>query len=206
MITARKSTTHPLVSAPPRRRTTPPPYSHSMILIYRNTLRFKSKFLKCILKRRAPDRQKVALLISKGDFGDSRSARFQRLSASIGRFLASSERQAGCASVGGIPSAGRAPSPDVRRPCASPSAVSGQRERKTAVEPADFAVPVAVLTSKPPGFLRAERIIDDAVGSKQAPRTDHRKRRRVIGSKRAQRKQSAPHEFPRTCLRMSSMS
>jgi len=31
-------------------------------------------------------RQKFALLISKGNFGDSKSARFQRLSLSVGQF------------------------------------------------------------------------------------------------------------------------
>src|SRR5260221_4730691 len=41
----------------------------------------------CARRRTAsPIRQKFSLLISKGNFGDSKSPRFQRLSASIGRF------------------------------------------------------------------------------------------------------------------------
>jgi hypothetical protein len=58
-----------------------------------------------------PIRQKSALLISKRNFGNSRSARFQRLSASIGRFFEIYRASSGRASPGKIPSASATTSP-----------------------------------------------------------------------------------------------
>ena len=64
-------------------------HSHSIVLRDLNALNYKRQFF-CARRRTVfPIRQKFALLNSKGNFGDPRFARFQQLSASIGRFSTS---------------------------------------------------------------------------------------------------------------------
>lgn len=50
---------------------------------------YQQKFAPQTIKTRHPIRQKLSLLIFNRNFRDSKSARFQRLSASIGRFSTS---------------------------------------------------------------------------------------------------------------------
>ena len=52
----------------------------------------------------SPTRQKFALLISKGNFSDLQFARFQRLSASIGRFLPARRHPGGACACQKTPS------------------------------------------------------------------------------------------------------
>lgn len=51
-----------------------------------SSLIFRCKLVLLVMKNRLPDPSEFALLISKGNFVDSESARFQRLSASMGQF------------------------------------------------------------------------------------------------------------------------
>jgi hypothetical protein len=74
------------------------PHSHSIIPRHRNALILRHKFFWVRPRTDYPIRQKFALLISRGNFGDSKSAQFQRLSASIGRFLKSVARAVSSAS------------------------------------------------------------------------------------------------------------
>jgi hypothetical protein len=63
-----------------------PPHSHSILSMHRNALIYKRNFFQPRQRTDSPIRQKFALLISNGNFGDLRFPWFQRLSASIGRF------------------------------------------------------------------------------------------------------------------------
>jgi hypothetical protein len=73
-----------------------PLHSHSIILSHDNALISKRKFLQLVAKSRHVIRQKLPLLILKGNFRNSETDRFQPLSASIGRFFEiSSENGAG---------------------------------------------------------------------------------------------------------------
>ena len=63
------------------------PHSHSIVLSDRNALNSKRKIFFCTRRRTvSPIRHKFPLLNSKEIFADSESARFRRLSASIGQF------------------------------------------------------------------------------------------------------------------------
>ena len=61
-------------------------HSHSIILSHGNVLIEQRKFFRASQRTVSPIRQKIVLLISNTNFDDTRSARFQRLSTSIGRF------------------------------------------------------------------------------------------------------------------------
>jgi hypothetical protein len=61
-------------------------HSHWIVLSDDNALIFQRKFFCARGRTVSLIRQKFALLISKGKFCGSESSRFQRLSASIGRF------------------------------------------------------------------------------------------------------------------------
>jgi hypothetical protein len=65
------------------------PYSHSIILSDGNALIWRGKFLCARRRTVSAIRHKFALLISKENFVESDSARFQELSTSIGRFSTS---------------------------------------------------------------------------------------------------------------------
>lgn len=60
---------------------------NSIVPSHRNTLNFQCNFFDACGNTVRPIRQKLALLILRGNFGDSRSARFRRLSISISRFF-----------------------------------------------------------------------------------------------------------------------
>jgi hypothetical protein len=62
-------------------------HSHSILSIHRNALICKHKFFDTRSSTVRPIRQKIALLNSKENFRDLESARFQRLSPTIGRFF-----------------------------------------------------------------------------------------------------------------------
>jgi hypothetical protein len=62
-------------------------HSHSIIISHHNALISKRKFPWLIANSRKVIRQKFSLLILKGNFHDSESARFRPLPASIGRFF-----------------------------------------------------------------------------------------------------------------------
>jgi hypothetical protein len=64
-------------------------YSHSIIPGHGNALNLQPKFFLGTIGDRAPVRQNNPLLICNRNFRDSESARFQRLSALIGRFSTS---------------------------------------------------------------------------------------------------------------------
>lgn len=61
-------------------------HSHSIVLSHRNALTRQHKLFCTPQRTDSAIRQKSALLISKGNFGDSGSARIRRLSTTIGRF------------------------------------------------------------------------------------------------------------------------
>ena len=63
-----------------------PSYSHSIILRHGNALIWRHKFFLCTTKNRLSDPSEILALDFKGEFRRFKSARFQRLSASIGRF------------------------------------------------------------------------------------------------------------------------
>ena len=62
-------------------------HSHSIVLLDHNALISKHKLLWSTARFRHPIRQKLSLLILKGNSRDSESARFRPLPASIGRFF-----------------------------------------------------------------------------------------------------------------------
>jgi hypothetical protein len=72
------------------------PHSHSIVPSDDKALIYQRNFFAARQRTVSPIRQKFALLIPKTSFGDPRFARFQRLSASIGRFshLAASQAAA----------------------------------------------------------------------------------------------------------------
>jgi hypothetical protein len=83
------------IAATPQRKS-PPKLRHcrrlppSLPLDYSETpycIDLDKQFFRRTIQPRLPIRQKFGLLISKENFGDPRFARFQHLSASIGRFL-----------------------------------------------------------------------------------------------------------------------
>lgn len=61
-------------------------HSHSILLSDHNALNSEGNFFYMRRSTVFPVRQKFALFNSNGNFADSESARFQQLSASIGRF------------------------------------------------------------------------------------------------------------------------
>jgi hypothetical protein len=63
-----------------------PLHAHSIILSDRNALNSAHNFFLHTMKNRLPDPSEICALEFKENFGDSKFARFQRLSASIGRF------------------------------------------------------------------------------------------------------------------------
>jgi hypothetical protein len=73
-------------------------------LVHRNTLNFRHKSFCAWRKTVSPIRQKFALLNSKEKFSESKSARFQRLSTSIGRFPRIYRARKGAHVTGKIPS------------------------------------------------------------------------------------------------------
>ena len=70
-----------------------PPHSHSIILDHGNALISSANFFCAWPKTGSPIRQKFAVLISKGNFGDPKIPRFHPLSMPIGRFFEISRKR-----------------------------------------------------------------------------------------------------------------
>jgi hypothetical protein len=66
------------------------PHSHSILSTRCNALIYQRKFILMKLEIRTTGRQNFSLMISKENSRDSNSAKFRRLSTTIGRFFARS--------------------------------------------------------------------------------------------------------------------
>jgi len=84
----RRLSKHETTLAYPNLSCCTPPHSHSILSTHRNALIYKRKFFLAVPEVRTTSRQNFSLMISKENSRDSISARFQRLSTTIGRFFA----------------------------------------------------------------------------------------------------------------------
>ena len=91
------------------------PHSHSIILSHGNALIYRHKLLPRTTKNRLADPSEISALDSKANFDDPRFARFQRLSASIGRFFSDGRRPSRTGNSQKRPSRGGLPPESVGR-------------------------------------------------------------------------------------------